>query len=180
MRAITVQQPWAWAIVHGGKTIENRTQNWSYRGEIAIHSGQRCSDRGMRDSRILATIAGSSIDSRDRFRTLQSDLAPHLVYGAIIGLADLVDVHPAAGCCEPWGESTYVEHGGRTRRHVMHLVLEDIRPLAKPIPCRGALGLWTPPADIADRCHNAASHEIDATTTGSTNQQHRSPARGTD
>lgn len=31
IRALTVQQPWAWAIVSAGKTIENRTQMWSYR-----------------------------------------------------------------------------------------------------------------------------------------------------
>lgn len=28
MKALTVQQPWAWAIIHGGKTVENRTQLW--------------------------------------------------------------------------------------------------------------------------------------------------------
>ena len=27
MKALTVQQPWAWAIVHGGKDVENRTAN---------------------------------------------------------------------------------------------------------------------------------------------------------
>jgi hypothetical protein len=39
MRALTVQQPWAWAIVHGGKDVENRTQAWGYRGPLAIHAG---------------------------------------------------------------------------------------------------------------------------------------------
>ena len=35
MKALTVQQPWAWAIIHAGKTVENRTQRWwSYRGPI--------------------------------------------------------------------------------------------------------------------------------------------------
>ena len=27
MRVLTVRQPWAWAIIHGGKTIENRSRN---------------------------------------------------------------------------------------------------------------------------------------------------------
>jgi hypothetical protein len=26
MKAITVKQPWAWAIIHGGKDIENKRQ----------------------------------------------------------------------------------------------------------------------------------------------------------
>jgi hypothetical protein len=41
MRAVTVRQPWAWAIAHGFKDIENRS--WAPRlapGElIAIHAG---------------------------------------------------------------------------------------------------------------------------------------------
>jgi hypothetical protein len=40
MRALTVRQPWAWAIPHAGKDVENRT--WTNRfvtGTIAIHAG---------------------------------------------------------------------------------------------------------------------------------------------
>lgn len=50
MRALTVQQPWAWAIVYGGKDVENRTRNiaGAYRGPLAIHAGLRWSDRGAR------------------------------------------------------------------------------------------------------------------------------------
>lgn len=29
------------------------------------------------------------------------------------------------------------------------LVLRNIQPLAAPVPCRGALGLWNVPADVA-------------------------------
>jgi hypothetical protein len=32
-----------------------------------------------------------------------------------------------------------------------HLILENPRPLAEPIPCRGALGLWTPAADVLEQ-----------------------------
>lgn len=148
MRCLTVQQPWAWAIVQGGKRIENRTQSWSYRGKLAIHAGVRASHRGLHDQRILDAFAGSPLDSHDRWRTLQSDMMRRLDFGAIIGVTDLVDIHPDAGCCRLWGESAYVEHGGRERRHVIHLVLENPQPLAEPIPCRGALGLWKPPPDI--------------------------------
>ena len=27
MRVLTVRQPWAWAIIHGGKDVENRVRN---------------------------------------------------------------------------------------------------------------------------------------------------------
>ena len=53
MKAITVRQPWAWAIVHGGKTIENRALAWSYRGPLAIHAGLRWSERGGADTRVI-------------------------------------------------------------------------------------------------------------------------------
>lgn len=148
MKALTVQQPWAWSIMHGGKLIENRTQLWSYRGPLAIHAGARWSEHGLHSPLVLDAFAGSPLDSRDRWTTLQSDMKRRMDLGAILGVVNLVDCHPDAGCCRPWGESAYVEHGGRERRRITHLVLENPRSLVEPIPCKGALGLWTPPADV--------------------------------
>ena len=145
MRALTVQNPWAWAIVSGGKDVENRTQRWKYRGPLAIHAGMRFSERGGDSELIHAAWY------RHGSRGFLPDNPGSFTYGAILGVVDLVDVHPSAGCCAPWGESAYVEHGGRTRRQIVHLVLENARVLPEPIPCRGALGLWTPPADIAEQ-----------------------------
>ncbi|MGU3650635.1 hypothetical protein [Mycolicibacterium sp. A43C] len=148
MRAVTVQQPWAWSIFHG-KAIENRTQNWGYRGPLAIHAGLRWSDRGDTSTLVRAAFT----EQFPQFVDVLSGKLPRWPFtmGEILGVVDLVDCHPDAGCCRPWGESSYVEHGGRARRRVTHLVLENPRLLADPIPCRGALGLWTPPADITER-----------------------------
>ncbi|OBG21559.1 hypothetical protein A5768_25990 [Mycolicibacterium fortuitum] len=139
MKALTVQQPWAWAIIHGGKSIENRTQLWSYRGVLAIHAGQRWSERGDRSPLIEEAAKGRSL------------YPSAFTMGAIIGLVDLVDCHENAGCHKPWGESSYVEHGGHERRRITHLVLENPRALDEPIACKGALGLWTPPPDVVSR-----------------------------
>lgn len=111
MKALTVQQPWAWAILHGGKDVENRTQTWSHRGLLAIHAGARVSDRGLRD---VPAITNRQLERSD------------LVTGAVIGTVHLTDVHTAyPGCCDsPWAETHYDEHGGRTRRDVVHLVLD--------------------------------------------------------
>ncbi|SLH41428.1 Uncharacterised protein [Mycobacteroides abscessus subsp. massiliense] len=46
MKALTIQQPWAWAIFNG-KNIENRAQLWGYRGKIAVHAGARLSERAV-------------------------------------------------------------------------------------------------------------------------------------
>lgn len=146
MKALTVQQPWAWAIFHG-KNIENRTQLWKYRGPLAIHAGQRWSEGGEESAPVREAF-------RNQHREYNGPRLPRwrFVMGAIIGVVDLVDAHEAyydngepvqySACdlnCEPWGESG---------PGVNHLVLSNARRLPVPLLCRGSLGLWTPPADI--------------------------------
>lgn len=103
--------------MYGGKDVENRTQAWSYRGPLAIHAGARWSDRGGH-SRLVARAF-----VRDRqamgIRGVVKDMDRLL-----IGVVDLVDAHTAEpGCCEsPWAETAYDEHGGKTRRDIVHLV----------------------------------------------------------
>jgi hypothetical protein len=156
VKALTVQQPWAWAIVHGGKNIENRTQLWKYRGPLAIHAGQRWSERGSRDPNVCAAAirvfpTPEPRHNEDVIRNWEENVRPAVkTMGAIIGVVDLADAHPAAGCCAPWGEDSYTEHGGGKRVDVVHLVLENVRPI-DPIPCAGRLGLWTPTADIIEQ-----------------------------
>ena len=38
IKAISVRQPWAWLILHGKKSIENRKWNSRYRGRLLIHA----------------------------------------------------------------------------------------------------------------------------------------------
>jgi hypothetical protein len=40
MRAICIRQPWAWLIVNGFKTIENRTWKTERRGEVLVHASK--------------------------------------------------------------------------------------------------------------------------------------------
>ncbi|MBK5248107.1 MAG: hypothetical protein JJE50_01535 [Actinomycetales bacterium] len=164
MRAITVRQPHAWAIVHLGK-VENRTRNiaGSYRGPVAIHAG-------------LHPFEQDNMSSRAHRDAHGSETPTEIAFGAIIGVADLVDVHHADEC---WDRELhrvvrlYREHRdefaaipdngaggilGRLRpcspwamdEH-WHLVWENPRPLAVPIPAKGRLGLWTLPDDIAEQ-----------------------------
>lgn len=88
MKILSVQQPWAWALIHGPKRIENRTWPTSYRGPLLIHAGksrQRLGDEG------------------DAFRTPQG-----LDFGAVIGVVDLADCVPYHDACRqdfaegPW------------------------------------------------------------------------------
>ncbi len=76
IRALSVRQPWAWAICVGAKEIENRTWSSDYRGTIAIHAAN-----SMEAVNRLDRQTGQSRFKRETFAT-----------GAIIGLAELVDV----------------------------------------------------------------------------------------
>lgn len=41
MLAISIQQPWAWAIFNAGKDIENRDWMTDIRGKVLIHTGKK-------------------------------------------------------------------------------------------------------------------------------------------
>ena len=41
MKALSIQQPWAWAIINGGKDIENRSWYTGFRGRVLIHTGKK-------------------------------------------------------------------------------------------------------------------------------------------
>jgi hypothetical protein len=131
MRILTVRQPWAWAIIHGGKDVENRVRNIAgdYRGPVAIHAGA---------TRIADFDPGHA--NLWPFNRAKHDL------GAIIGVVDLADVHDPTerlfgltGCqgqCTSWADEG-----------LFHLLLANPRPLAEPIPFKGALGLRRLDAD---------------------------------
>lgn len=155
MKALTVQPPWSWAIICGGKDVENRTGRWKYRGLLAIHAGARLSDRGLQHPLVRAQWQAQGLRTRyARDHSREHSLAwvdvpdrELLTMGALIGLVELVDSHPAGpNCCtSPWAEREYEEHGGRVRRDLQHLVLVEPRRFLTPVPMRGRLGLWDLP-----------------------------------
>lgn len=138
MKALTVRQPWAWAIIHGGKLIENRSPGaigWRHRGPLAIHAGMRPSERGLADPRVR--------DAWLTARNLETIFAEDLDYGVVLGTVDLVDIHPASrDCCDPWGEHVYRDSKDQLVRDVAHLELANPQPFDVPVLARGALGLW--------------------------------------
>jgi len=47
MRALSIQQPWAYAILHSGKDIENRNWHTNIRGRVLIHAGKKIDKEGI-------------------------------------------------------------------------------------------------------------------------------------
>ena len=39
-KALCFQQPWAWAILYGGKDVDNRGWRTKYRGQLLVHAGK--------------------------------------------------------------------------------------------------------------------------------------------
>jgi hypothetical protein len=150
VRALTVRQPWAWAIAHGGKLIENRTDCKSYTGELLIHAGAKWSTRGQHDERILQAWGGPMVGpDRVARRLVHPSIAGdsadrEIRFGEIVAVAELVECHRDEGCCRPWGESSYVEAGGAERHELSHLVFENVRPIYNGPCLPGRMGLWKP------------------------------------
>lgn len=44
MKALSINQPWAWLIANGYKDIENREWATAFRGEVYIHAGKKFDD----------------------------------------------------------------------------------------------------------------------------------------
>jgi hypothetical protein len=118
MKALTIRQPWAGAIVHQTKRVENRS--WALPGKhtgtrILIHAGAK-PDKD-------AVVYGPDLD----------------VLSAVVGLATLTGCHWSddGTCCGPWGfAQTY------------HWTLDDVTALETPVPASGQLGFWNPPVDV--------------------------------
>ncbi len=140
--ALSLRQPWAWAVVHAGKNIENRTWSTKFRGEFFIHAA-----KGMNAGEFEEASYFIGDAKGWHWSTLATRIpgAKALERGGIIGKARLVDVIPqcappefAGGKCacgqHPWHIGTQ-----------FGFVLADV--VALPFePCVGKLGFFDPDA----------------------------------
>lgn len=159
-RALSLIQPWAWAVVHGPKDVENRVWWTSMRGPFWIAASAQVTRRYYDQAReiIEARAPGLRVPSID-----------DLHYGCIIGSASIVD------CILPGGFAAKSDRDGQfaktrliagtarscTAVHPLHphrwhfpeqygYVLADRKPLATPVACKGHQRWWTVPADVIE------------------------------
>lgn len=132
--ALSVRQPWAWAIIHAGKNIENRSwqavnHGLKRRGRIAVHAA-----KGM---------TRYEYESASDFMASIGVICPaaiDLIRGAIIGSVEVVDVISKSE--SPWF------FGPRG------LILREPQP-CDPIPSIGALGYFAWREDRGVACDPA-------------------------
>jgi len=136
VRCLSICQPWAWAIIHGPKRVENRTWSTTYRGPLLIHAGKSRLNYDHQDPEDWRNWYG-----------LEMPAANRLTWGAIIGQVELVACVQLA---DPellpdqraWLEAHPFTEGPRC------WVLKRPQAFPAPIPYRGQQGLFHVPASV--------------------------------
>lgn len=139
--ALSVRQPWAWAIIHGGKRLENRgpiavrgMRAKLPRGRICIHASLGMTREEY--ERALKTFRNAGLKSWPR--------PDELVRGAIIGTVEFIDVINKS--TSPWF------FGPKA------LVLQNPEPWDAPIVAGGQLSFFEWEASAA----HCVMHEVKA------------------
>lgn len=142
MKAITLTQPWATLVAKGGKSIETRSWKTNYRGPLAIHAAKGFPQ----EARALCG------QEPFRFFLYPNCLLPR---GVIVATCELVT------CLFIPGAQTKISFPYRHDSMTVELpprepefsfgdytqgryawILINIKPLDRPVPAKGALGLW--------------------------------------
>lgn len=172
MKALSVRQPWPWAILHAGKRIENRDwRGCSYRGPLLIHASLWGGTGPQRQEvfddaqTVMKTGRGTGVLSAEpvKFGEIMRDR------GGIVGVCDLVDVvhvnlsghrmkeGQCIGC--GWRELTFEELLADSRSITectakdpwafgpCGLILDNVRPLPF-VAFRGDRGLFDVPDNL--------------------------------
>lgn len=126
--ALSIRQPWAWAIIHAGKDIENRDWPTRYRGPVCIHAAKGMTKGEYQEANHTIQRAVGVVDQAWLDRWHGVTCAPYrLDRGGIIGVAEIVDCVGRSD--SPWFFGLY------------GFVLRNAHPV-EFIPVRGALGFF--------------------------------------
>ncbi|MGH9686291.1 MAG: ASCH domain-containing protein [Candidatus Acidiferrales bacterium] len=129
VRALSIGQPWAELILRHRKPFEVRSWKTNYRGPLLMHASQR------------VNVTAAQALGIDRQK---------LVGGAFVGWAKLVDVRPFTRADAKLLKKRRGDDDGAWEPHLFSWVLKNVRRI-KPVPFKGRLGLFTPPASVLRR-----------------------------
>lgn len=135
MLALSIRQPWAWLILHGGKDIENRDWPTKARGRVLVHAAKGMTRDEWRHAWTFSHGTGANpkaVADGVTFTTIER--------GGIVGSVEIVD------CVTDSASRWFMGRFG--------FVLRDPLPLPF-IPWRGQLGFFEVPDDALS---NAADH----------------------
>lgn len=125
LRALTLHRPWAWAVAHAGKRLENRSwapPGWALGKRLAIHAGKTFNER---DRHFIMKRFGITVPSKDDDPT------------GIVAVCTLAG--STTSSTDPWFAGPFAWR------------LNDVVALPEPVPCPGAQGIWVIPPEIAEK-----------------------------
>jgi len=134
VKALTLTQPWATLIACGEKRVETRSWRTPYRGMIAIHAA-----KGFPREVGEFVLGNASIKAalvRHGYTTLGD-----LPFAMVVATARLVACVPT-DAFDPGRYAPDERAFGDYTPGLYAWVFQDVVPLWKPVPARGALGLW--------------------------------------
>lgn len=143
MKALTLWRPWPWAIFYPigeqSKPVENRTwppPRWIIGKQIAIHACKRYDEDSAEDIADFLEMNQLPKESFDQ-GIIGLAVVDRFISGGILGSKPNRPGDPlfkSHWYCGPYGWS-----------------LSDRILLPRPVPCRGAQGLWDIPLDVIEQ-----------------------------
>lgn len=118
MKALSIMNPWAYAIMYLCKPVENRTWYTHFRGQLLIHAGKR-----------IDTAAVELLKARGFVLPKRFDR------GGIVGSVEVIDCIPIEQYVQEYGASDWAVGP-------YCLVLRNPKPAKSFQPCRGQLGIF--------------------------------------
>ena len=172
MKAISLSRPWSYTILRLGKPLENRSRKdgrmpsiCRHRGPLLLHAAKSW-DKKAADWMLDHGLVDP--DQDDALWSLLNNPNRHTA-GAIVGRCRAIGhIDPADEtvwvATADWQTTEQEEEAGRIAAELdmrwwmggYALLLADVVAFEEPIPCRGMLGLWTPPDDVLRALEAAA------------------------
>lgn len=131
VKVISLLQPWAELVVMGAKTIETRSWNTKYRGELYIHASKK--------------FYHNDIDLRhyppfDKYIT--DEVFNQIKCGYIIGKVDLIDTFSTNDRQFCIGLSSQEVAFGDYSKNRFGWILDNPVKFNNPIEAKGSLSIW--------------------------------------
>ena len=130
MKAITVYQPYAYAIIAGLKQYETRPRKTHIRGRVAVHAGR------------LDEVHATKHLSGNDFWALMAEIGgkTDLPRGAVLGTVEIVDCVPVEEIVHTLSERERLLGDYSPGRFAW--VLRNPVAFSAPVPAKGKQGWW--------------------------------------
>lgn len=155
MKAFTVYQPYAFAIVAGLKHYETRPRRTNIRGRVAVHAGKK----HIKARELYMSILAAKNVEESAYHICRESHPEE--YGAVVGTVEIADCVPVEEIVDTLTEQERLLGDYSPGRFAW--VLKNPIMFTEPFPARGRQGWWTWNQRAAE-VSREISREIDTAT----------------